>query len=387
MTENDHGVTSPPPRVVYAFEDYSAIAGGVPAVVNQLSQRMAERGNPVHLLYVKGKNQPSSSGVIKQSCIPSTGPGSSWGWSPQLRRETLRLATCSDQTVFHLHGIWAAPQYVAAKVARDRSIPFVLSAHGMLEPWLWNQQGWKVRTKKQLYWKMLAYPAFSAASVIHAITPLEQQHLRALFPSNNIEVIPNAIDLDEYPEDDSTGKDRQKLVLFLGRVEPKKGVDILLSAFAQASIGSEWKLAIIGPVWSTSYQALLEKIVSEHDLGARVAFIGPVFGDEKQHWIRKAWVMAVPSHSEVVGLVNLEAAAYCLPSITTHQTGLTDWASGGGMLIQPNVGDMKAALEDACSWSDTERSERGSASRRLVADRYSWKTVMPQWVSLYDSLT
>lgn len=386
MTANVNGVTSRPLRLVYAFEDYSAIAGGVPAVVNQLAQRMAERGNPVHLLYVKGKNQPSSSGVIKQSYIPSIGPGSSWGWSPQLRREARRLAGFSDPTVFHLHGIWAAPQYVAAKVARDHSIPFVLSAHGMLEPWLWDQQGWKVRAKKQLYWRMLAYPAFSAARVIHAITPLEQQHLRALFPSSNIEVIPNAIDLNEYPEDISAEKDRQKLVLFLGRVEPKKGVDILLRAFAQARIESGWKLAIIGPVWSQSYQALLEKIVSEHDLGGRVAFIGPVFGEEKQCWIRKAWVMAVPSHSEVVGLVNLEAAAYCLPSITTHQTGLADWASGGGLLIQPNVGDMKTALEEACSWSDTERSERGSASRRLVADRYSWKTVMPQWVSLYDSL-
>jgi glycosyltransferase involved in cell wall biosynthesis len=385
MTTRSPERTLHPFRLVCVLEDYSAVAGGVPAVVNQLSHRVAEQGNPVHLLYLRGGGMPSSSG-IELNCIPSTGLGSSWGWSPHLRRNLDRLALLSGPTVFHLHGIWTAPQFVAAKVARERSIPSILSAHGMLKPWLWDQQGWKVRTKKQLYWKMLAYPAFNAASVVHAITPLECQHLRVLFPSIKIEVIPNAIDLDEYPKEDDAGNERQKLILFLGRIEPVKGVDILLRAFAQANIGRDWRLGIIGPMWSPPYKAVLEQIVTEYNLAGRVDFVGPVFGDEKLRYMRKAWVMAVPSHSEVVGLVNLEAAACLLPTITTHQTGLSDWESGGGLLIQPNVGDMKKALEDACSWSDSERTDRGLASRSLVADRYSWKVVMPLWMSLYDSI-
>lgn len=367
-------------------EDYSAMAGGVPAVVNQLSHRVAMQGHAVHVLYAQGDGIPTSFSRIEQHCVTPWKLTSLWKWSPQLRPNIEHLVSLIGPTVFHLHGIWAAPQYVAAKVAAEHSIPFILSAHGMLEPWLWNQQGWKLHIKKQLYWNMFAKSAFSAAGVVHAITPLEHQHLRILFPSNQIEVIPNAIDLDEFPDDNTDMHVRSRLILFLGRVEPKKGVDILLRAFAHAKISSDWRVAIVGPIWSRSYLAVLKQIVAQHDLADRVAFVGPAFGEEKLHWMRKAWVMAVPSHSEVVGLVNLEAAAYRVPSITTHQTGLFDWESGGGLLIQPDVDEMKIALEDACSWSDSERFERGLSSRRLVAERYSWRVILPLWMSLYAAL-
>jgi glycosyltransferase involved in cell wall biosynthesis len=199
-------------------------------------------------------------------------------------------------------------------------------------------------------------------------------------------VIPNAIDLDEYPGEGLGREERQRLILFLGRVEPKKGVDILLRAFAMANLSRDWRVAIIGPVWSPAYQEELERIVAENGLGDRVSFLGPVFGEEKRSWLRRAWIMVAPSHSEVVGLVNLEAAALQTPSITTHETGLFDWESGGGLLIHPEVDQLCFALERVCAWSESERAERGMASRRLVSERYSWNAVLPKWISLYESL-
>lgn len=98
---------------------------------------------------------------------------------------------------------------------------------------------------------------------------------------------------------------------------------------------------------------------------------GPLFGEEKRNLIDTEWVLAAPSHSEVVGLVNLEAAARCLPTITTHQTGLHDWEPGDGLLVEPNVDALGQALEAACSWSEQEQRDRGMASRRLVQQRYS----------------
>jgi glycosyltransferase involved in cell wall biosynthesis len=113
---------------------------------------------------------------------------------------------------------------------------------------------------------------------------------------------------------------------------------------------------------------------------------GPLFGEEKRKLIDTAWVLATPSHSEVVGLVNLKAAARCLPTITTHQTGLHDWELGGGLLVEPNIDTLVRALEAACSWSAQEQHDRGLASRRLVQQRYSWQVVMPMWIQLYSSL-
>lgn len=375
---------SGPLRVLHVAEDMARMAGGVPAVVHQLSERLSRNGIRVQIAHASGDSGELPPGVAFS--YPPAGLGRLWSWGAGLQEGLARLAMSSngDAPVFHVHGVWSAPQYFAARAAHQASIPLVFTAHGMLEPWLWDQQGWRIRLKKRAYWSALAYPALSKASVIHAITPLEQKHLARLFPNNRIEVIPNAIDVG-----DAAGcphEERGKTILFLGRIEPKKGVDVLLRAFADAKIGNEWSVDVVGPAWSQAYLSGLKAIVDECGLGQRVRFRGPLFGEEKRKLIDTAWVMAAPSHSEVVGLVNLEAAARCLPTITTHQTGLHDWELGGGILVEPNVVALGQALEAACSWGSQEQRDRGLASRRLVQQRYSWQAVMPMWIQLYSSL-
>ena len=159
-----------------------------------------------------------------------------------------------------------------------------------------------------------------------------------------------------------------------------------MRSFGLANIDSDWRVEIVGPVWSKAYLAHLKAIVEEFRLGNRVQFKSPVFGKEKTKLLDHAWVMVVPSHSEVVGLVNLEAATRYLPTITTNQTGLNDWESGGGILIEPNVESLRRALETTCSWSEQEQYERGKSSRQLVEEKYSWKVVFPLWEHLYQSL-
>jgi glycosyltransferase involved in cell wall biosynthesis len=372
-------------RVVHVAEDMARIAGGIPAVVRQLTERLSLSGVRVQVAHSTGDvgELPTE---VEVFTYPPTGLGRLWSWGHDLREGVVQLAGTSNESspVFHVHGTWSAPQYFAARAAYEARVPFVFTAHGMLEPWLWDQQGWMIRAKKRLYWSVLAYPALSKASVIHAITPLEKNHLGQLFPNNRIEVIPNAIDVGDV--EDCPQAERGKTILFLGRIEPKKGVDVLLRAFARAKIDKEWSVDVVGPAWSEAYLSELKSIVDKCRLGQRVRFHGPLFGEDKRKLIDSAWVLAVPSHSEVVGLVNLEAAARCLPTITTHQTGLYDWEQGGGLLVEPNKDAFSDALETACSWSVEEQRDRGMASWRLVQQRYSWQAVMPMWNQLYSSL-
>jgi glycosyltransferase involved in cell wall biosynthesis len=256
----------------------------------------------------------------------------------------------------------------------------------MLEPWLWNQQGSAKRLKKTLYWTAMAYPAFRKAATIHAVTPLERNHLRELLPDNRIEVIPNAVDGSRALTEATSEDLDDSLIVFLGRIEPKKGVDILLHAFATANLGTKWRVAIIGPFWSESYRRHLESIVETRGLKARIKFLGPLFGKEKDEYLQRAWVMVAPSHSEVIGLTNLEAGLYGTPSITTHETGLCDWEEGGGILTHPEVDSVRHALQIACNWTPNERKARGVASRKLVLTRYSWTVVLPSWLALYRSV-
>jgi len=372
-------------RVTHVTEDISAIAGGVPAVVRQLSERFVGLGILVQIAHATGapSDLPAEVDVFT---FPPTGLGHAWALGHGLREGVAQLAAPADgyRSVFHIHGAWSAPQYFAARSAHASGTPFVFTAHGMLDPWLWNEQGWRVRLKKRAYWAAAAYPVLSKASVIHALTPLERQHLSRLFPQNRIEVIPNAIDVEDLEE--CPRSERSKTLLFLGRIEPKKGVDLLLRAFAKARISSEWSLDIVGPVWTQTYLSELKAIVKEFELEERVRFRGPLFGEEKRKMIDAAWVMVAPSHSEGLSLVNLEAAARGLPSITTPPAGLHDWESGGGLLVEPNDGAVRKAIETSCSWSAQEQRDRGVASRRLVQQRYSWQVVLPMWSQLYSSL-
>jgi glycosyltransferase involved in cell wall biosynthesis len=257
----------------------------------------------------------------------------------------------------------------------------------MLLPWFWNSQGWKVRVKKQAYWNLVASPVFKNASVVHAITPLERDALHRFFPSQRIEVISNAIDLaDLDAQIPSLDSSPEPIILFLGRIHPQKGIDILLRAFVEAKLPAKWRLVIAGPSGSPAYEEELHRLVQQSGTEGRVEFIGPIFGEAKWKWIKRAWVVAVPSNTEVVGIVNLEAAACGTPTITTFETGLTRWGESGGLLIHPDVHELADSLRQVSAWTDSERISRGEVSRRFIEQFFSWDVILPQWLDLYESV-
>ena len=314
--------------------------------------------------------------------------GNPWRYAPDFARY-LESGAVDSGDILHLHGVWGAPQWQAARYAARRGVPAVLSAHDMLSPWHW-QDGRLRRLKKQLYWRLLAYPAFRRLTLVHAITPQERDELAAQFPGVRLAVIPNAIDLEEAdaalaaPEVPAAVEG--PYLLFLSRLHPKKGLDLLLTAFARARNRGEMRLLIVGPDWSPAYTSRLKALARSLGLEERVRFMGPVFGAGKWQLYRQAQAFCLPSHSEVVGLVNLEAAAAGTPVITTHETGLADWEQGGGLLVHPRVEELTRALEAAFSWTESERADRGRALRQLVERRYSWEAVGPRWLELYGTL-
>jgi glycosyltransferase involved in cell wall biosynthesis len=226
-------------------------------------------------------------------------------------------------------------------------------------------------------------------TLIHAITPQERDQVAPQFPGLRVVVIPNAIDLSEadaalreQPEAPVAGP----YLLFLSRLHPKKGIDLLIAAFARAAGRRNFRLLIVGPDSSRAYTAQLQAQADSLGLKDRVIFHGPVFGPGKWQLYRHAWAFCLPSRSEVVGLVNLEAAAVRVPVITTHETGLADWEQGGGLLIHSRVEELTRALEEVFSWSESERQSRGQNLRQLVEQGYSWESVGPRWLELYAGL-
>ena len=375
-------------NILFITEDHTTENYGVTTVVSQLANEIADRNNGMDVIIAAiGKESVQQHKSVKVDLIPSAKVGSFWGWSPYLMRRFNDIVTKHDINLIHIHGIWMAVQLYALLIARKRNIPCIVSSHGMLEPWLWNKQSFINKYKKKIYFNFIFKRAITEKTIFHAITPIEKDGLRKLLPKQKMIVIPNAIGLGKENVCDANGKIiPEKYFLFLGRLHPNKGVDLLVNAFYRANLGAEWRLVIIGPESDPQYVAKIKTDVLNWGLSDRVEFRGAIFGTAKQELIEKSWAMVIPSHSEVVGMVNLEAAVCRIPSITTYETGLWDWEEGGGILIHPDIDEITDKLQNAARWSLKDRIDYGNKSYQLVADRYSWDAIMPDWEALYSSL-
>lgn len=323
---------------------------------------------------------------VPPSSIPFTGV---WRFSWDYRAACERVIAEHRISVVHIHGVWMHPHYAAVQAASNLGVPTVLTNHGHLEHWALRERG-KV-FKKWLYLAIMRDRLFRKITVFHAITPLNKSMIHKLFPGSRIELIPNSIDLAEVDIANANAVRQIGIapyVLFLGRLAPQKGIDLLIQAFGRARLPRDWKLLIAGPEEFPRYVAHLRQLIAASPHASQIELIGPVWdSQEKYRLMRNAWLMAVPSRSEVVGLVNLEASACSTPTITTRTTGLIDWEQGGGLLTDPTIQDLTVALDHAGRWSETERAERGRASRRLVEQCYSTRVTGPRWVELYRSLS
>jgi glycosyltransferase involved in cell wall biosynthesis len=361
-------------------------------MILQLTRYLASQGLATTILTAEERVSlvPSDVNLLK---FPLVARGV-WRWPQGLKSYLQQLPRLRGQ-ILHLHGVWMGFQWVAARVALAQNTPVLLSPHGMLNRWHLRHIGFK-ELRKLIYWRTLAYPAFRPIPLIHAVTPRERDELATWLPGQGIKVIPNAIDLEAMDSIlANAGEELSPLVdepylLFLGRLHPVKGIDLLIEAFAKAIAGikCKFRLLIVGPESDPSYTAQLKSLVRLLSVEEKVIFLGSVFGLQKKLALyRHAWAFCAPSHTEVMGLVNLEAASMGLPVITTHETGLHDWEEGGGVLVHPRVEELSRALKRVFSWSENERQERGRKLRQLVERRYSWQAVGPQWLELYAGLT
>jgi len=165
---------------------------GLPTAVAQIAQRTAAAGADVEIVCARQDSLRVPDGVSLEVVEPSLA-GIAWGWSSKLASVLKKTLATRQQRIVHLHGVWKAPQWIAARIAKQLGVPIALTDHGTLDPWLWNYKGKLQRWKKKIYWNCMAYPIFRHASVIHAITPRGSKFLSELFPNQRMMVMGRSI--------------------------------------------------------------------------------------------------------------------------------------------------------------------------------------------------
>jgi glycosyltransferase involved in cell wall biosynthesis len=376
-------------HIFHITDDFTS-ESGVTGMIMQLTRYLVAQGEAATILAAAKQVSPVPPDINLVTFPLVT--GGIWRFPKGLKPYLQHLGQLQGQ-IFHLHGIWMGFQWIAARVAFQQKSPILLSPHGMLNSWHLRHIGFR-ELRKLIYWRTMAYPAFRHIPLIHAITPRERDEIAGWLPGQVIEVIPNAINLEAMDKlraragDEPSPLVDEPYLLFLGRLHPVKGIELLIEAFAQSikGITRNFRLLIVGPESDPAYSAKLKSLVSLLRVEEKVTFLGPVVGPQKVSLYRHAWAFCAPSHTEVMGLVNLEAASVELPVVTTHETGLGGWQEGGGVLVHPQVEELSRALKQVFAWSNQERQDRGRKLRQLVERRYSWAAVGPQWLELYAGL-
>ncbi len=268
--------------------------------------------------------------------------------------------------VVHTHSVFLWPTAAAARAAHAAGVPYVISPRGMLVPELIAR---KSRVAKRAWISLVERRSFERACAIHFTTEREREDARQLgMPVPRAAIVANGVDV---PPLAGTPRD-PSLVLYLGRVNWKKGLDRLIEAIAQVD-GA--RLVVAGPD-DEHYTASLPR----HE---RVTFAGEVAGAEKERLLSTAAMLVLPSLSENFGNVVLEAMAHATPVIVTPGVGLSGEveASGAGIVTTDGLaGAIERLLGD-----EALRRDMGRRGRAAAESRFGWAHIAAEMETLYAS--
>jgi glycosyltransferase involved in cell wall biosynthesis len=289
-----------------------------------------------------------------------------------------------DTDVVHGHGLYVGPNLIFGREARRQRKALVYHVHGMFEPYILKRSRWK----KWLVHRLFEDRNFQDVRFWRALTATEADQIAATGARRPIVVIPNGLDVTEFgrpvdpdrpirtPLVERLAK-RSRRMLFLGRIHPKKGLMLLLPAWAKlGDQARDWELVIAGPDEGGHLQEVRDR-ATELGIGERVIFTGLVQGEEKVRLLHSADVFVLPSFSEGLPMSVLEALACEVPVIATRESNVGELlAEGAGWECAADVDSIAGALREAVSASESERAERGSAGRRAIEARYGWPSVV-----------
>jgi poly(glycerol-phosphate) alpha-glucosyltransferase len=324
---------------------------------------------------------------LRPNVFPVLGPRS-FGYAPRLDL-ALRSANAD---LAHVHGLWTYPSLAAHRWARQQRRRYLITVHGMLSPWALSVS----RLKKKLASLIFENGVLRKAGCLHAVSTSELGCVRSHGLKNAVCVIPNGVELPSHaplnpPPWSEQIESGQKVLLYLGRLHPIKGLPALIEAWADfrrqgGASAREWRLAIGG--WGQhGHEDELKHQVHREAMTDSVHFLGPLFGEAKSAALHRADALVLASHSEGLPTVVLEAWAHERPVLMTPECSLPEgFASGSALRIGTTPHAILEGLQHLISMSDRDRRAMGERGRALVEERFSWPKIAADMRAVYSWL-
>lgn len=315
------------------------------------------------------------------------------GLREALQRKGIKVIQGGDpfdaHAIHHFHGLWEPAHSRLAAGLRKLARPYVVSPHGMLEPWAFRNRRWK----KLPYFWIVERRFLLSARALFVTSELEAEHLELVIRHPVVKVLPLGCRDRRGPGYEAARRlfgwrPDERVMLFLSRIDPKKGLDLLLPALARHEGGwNGWKLMVVGD-GDSDYLNSLKKLAGRLDKGLpKVVWIGPVWGADRWPYLQGADLFCLPTHSENFGIAVLESLHVGTPVLTTDQTPWKDNAGDEGFfIVSPEVDSIVAGLARAVDrlangWTGLDR-ERLAA---WAEARFSWDNLAGSYIEAYEA--
>ncbi len=364
-------------KITHCISSIDSSTGGPARSVTHIIEAMLVENNMMEVsLLTKISEQPIIKQLNNKNGIIKFHESSFLGFSKSFKKELNHIET----HIFHGHGLWLPTVHQMAKEAREQNIPYIITPRGMLEPWALQQS----KIKKQIVLNLFQYNDLAKATCLHATAPMEVESIRKLGLKNPVAMIPNGIVLQDYPFK-SFRKKEIKTILFLSRIHPKKGIEILIEAWEKLDNSNKegWQIQIAGN-GEQAYINKLNKLIKVKRLQNQIKIIGPQFGEDKIRAYHNADLFVLPTYSENFGIVIAEALACGVPVITTKGTPWKELNThNAGWWIDIGLVPLIEVLNQAMQLSEMERQQMGKNGHYLIKENYSIESAASKMVKLY----
>jgi glycosyltransferase involved in cell wall biosynthesis len=310
--------------------------------------------------------------------------GRRWKFAPSLATTVRSMVGSYD--LVHIHWLYDFSSIAAARAALAAGVPFVLQPRGSLDPHLFRTN----RFVKRAYLATVGRPLLSRAAAV--IFTAEQERQLAAYPVHGPAwIVPVGLDVTRFEALPPRGTFRRAyptldgpFLLFLGRLSPQKGLDLLLRAFRRIlrARGNLW-LVLAGPDYR-GYETQVRRLAADLGITHRVVLTGLVGHEMKLAAFVDAELFVLPSYAENFGVVITEALACGLPVVISDQVNIHRElsAADAATVVHCTVDSVAAGIDAALDDPDLRRriSVHGPD---LVRTRYTWDAIVPMLIKRY----
>jgi len=312
-----------------------------------------------------------------------------WVRSPALAAALKEAIPNHD--VVHIHSLYLYHSWVAASLARKFKIPYIIRPHGTLDPYLYKRH----RMRKSIMDLLFQNKALRNASAIH-YTTREELHLAEPYTFGAPgAVVPNGVNAADYDELPPAGALRARypelaqgrIILFLGRLNFKKGLDILIPAFAKAlDADDSLRLVIVGPDGGEEQKT--RGWVREFGVEDKTVLTGMLTDDDILAAYKDAEVFVLPSYSENFGIAVVEAMASGVPVLISDKVNIwREVVDGGAGRVAPAEIDAFASLMIDAMADRDGLDDMAAKAKQVARDKFDWQSVAAQFEDLYRSVS